>query len=657
MVRRLTNGRWGLTLLILGLMYIIMLGLIARPAAADPGITLVLNGSRVNPSVPAYTDSNGRTMVPVRFVMEHMGGRVEWLDAEQGIVVSRGATTLKMWIGKRQAQVNGQAIDLDTVPVLQDGTSMVPVRFVAQAFGGKVEWDDASRTVSIWLGTASPAGQVRITGSYVNVRTGPGTSYGVIDVLPRDTLVQLLATGDGWYQVQLPDGRQGWVSASYSEVLQGNNQPQDTNPPGNNQPGNGQSPGNNPSPGNNQPGNEEPPSGQPLGTAIIGNKPVAILAGPNPVEKQVGVAPAGSRLPIWQQKGDWWLVELDNGQRGWLASSLATFSPEKPGQDNGGSETGNGGTAPGKGNQGAGSSDSNSLKITGVTVNPGPDWIEVTVQGTRPFTFKSSRWADHLIFDIPGATLAVAPGQDKVEVNRQPLARVRLGQYDANTVRVVCDLNGAANFTTTTAGSTIIIRLQKPSVRGAKIVIDPGHGTDPQGSDPGAIGPSGVQEKDVNLAISRKLAELLRAAGATVYMTRDGETTPYTLSGRAYYANEVGADLFICIHSNASLSPSASGTSTYFYAPPGTALGEQRDARQRLATLIQRDLVAAIGRRDLGVKEANFAVLRNTKMPSVLVETAFISNPTEEQLLASPDFQALVAQGIFNGISDYLSGQ
>lgn len=644
MVRRFLYGRWGLRLLILALVYISTLGLMALPSTADPGITLVINGERANPSVAAYTDSNGRTMVPVRFVMENMGAKVDWLDAEQGIVISREATTIKMWIGKRQAQVNGHALDLDTAPVLKSGASMVPVRFITQAFGGKVEWDGASQTVSIWLGTASPSGQVRITGSYVNIRTGPGTAYEVIKVLPRDTLVQLLATGDGWYQVQLPDGSQGWVSASYAEVSQGNNQPPDTQPPNNNQTGDGQPPTNDPLPGNNQLGNKQPASGEPLGTAIISNKPVAILAGPTPVEKQVGIASAGSRLPIWQQEGSWWLVELDNGLRGWLASSLATFSPEKPeGSSNGGKEQGN--------------SNSDSLKITGVTVKPGPDWIDVTVQGTRAFTFKSSRWDGHLIFDIPGATLAVTPQQNTVEVNRQPLARVRLGQYDANTVRVVCDLNGAANFTSVTVGSTITIRLQKTSIRGSKIVIDAGHGTDPQGPDPGAIGPTGIQEKDVNLAMSRKLAELLRAAGATVYMTRDGETTPYTLAGRAYYANEVGADLFICIHSNASLSPSASGTSTYFYAPQGTVLEEQRDERQRLATLIQRDLVAAIGRRDLGVKEANFAVLRDTNMPSVLVETAFISNPTEEQLLASPDFQALVAKGIFNGINDYFSGQ
>ncbi|KYH31880.1 N-acetylmuramoyl-L-alanine amidase [Neomoorella mulderi] len=635
MDRRISTGRPGLLLLLLVLMYILTLGLKALPATAVPGVTLILNGTRVDPAVPPYIDGNGRTMVPLRFVMEYMGARVDWVEEEQGIVVNRGATTLKMWIGSRRASVNGQAILLDTTPVLKGNTTMVPVRFISQAFGGQVDWNAASQTVRITLGTVQGASQVRLTGSYVNIRSGPGLDYNILDVLPRGTVLRFTGEAPGWYQVQLNGGRQGWVSAAYAEPVYDNNLPGNGGPPGENPPTGGTQP----PAGNPLPGDGQPPAGQPLGLAVVGSRPVAILAGPSPVEKQVGTAAAGSKLPIWQKKGDWWQVEMANGQRGWLASALATFAPyEPPGGEPGGQQPG--------------------LQITGVTVVPAGDALQVTVKASGVFTYKTSSWNNRLIVDVAGAVLAVPEGQETVEVNRPPLARVRLGQYTADTVRIVFDLNGAARMNARPAADQggMIFLLEKPSLKGSKIVIDPGHGTDTNGADPGAIGPTGVKEKDVNLAMAQKLAALLRSAGASVYLTRNGETCPYTLAGRAYYANDLGADLFISIHSNASYSPDASGTSTYFYAPPDTALGQQREERRRLAAAIQSALVAAIGRKDLGVLEANFSVLRNTEMPSVLVETAFISNPTEEQLLNSPAFQARVAEGIFKGISAYFDG-
>lgn len=633
MIRKKLKSRW-VFLLMLMFFYILAWGLKTLPAAADPGIALFLNGVQVKPAVPPYIDANGRTMVPLRFIMEYMGARVDWLEKERGIVVTRGSITLKMWIDSRQAYVNGQSLTLDTTPVLKGDTTMVPVRFVSQAFGGRVEWEEATQSVKITLG-GSAGSQVRLTGSYVNIRSGPGLNYSIITTLPRDTVLSFLGEASGWYKVQLKDGRQGWVSASYAQLVGG---PSDNGGPSAGGPSEGDTKP--PAEDNRPPDGDQQTDGQPLGLAVIGSRPVAVLAGPSPVEKQVGTAAAGSRLPIWEQKGDWWQVEMDDGRRGWLARALATFAPYEPSEKEPNDSQDN-------------------LQITGVTVTTVGEAFKVTVKATGAFTFKTSRWDNRLIVDVPGAVLAVSSGQTTVEVNRPPLLRVRLGQYTKDTVRIVFDLNSSVRLRSQPAADQkgMIFLLEKSSVKGSKIVIDPGHGTDPEGRDPGAIGPTGVQEKDVNLAMAQKLAALLKQAGANVYLTRSDEICPYTLSGRAYYANDIGADLFISIHSNASLSPEASGTSTYFYAPEGTALGQQREERLRLATAIQNALVAVLGTKDLGVREANFAVLRNTDMPSVLVETAFISNPTEEQLLNNPTFQAKVAEGIFNGISAYFAGQ
>src|SRR5690606_37535935 len=138
--------------------------------------------------------------------------------------------------------------------------------------------------------------------------------------------------------------------------------------------------------------------------------------------------------------------------------------------------------------------------------------------------------------------------------------------------------------------------------------------------------------------------------GATVIMTRTGSTTNLDLAGRARIANDNNADIFVSIHCNSSTNPAISGTSTYYYAPQDSVLGAQRAARQRLATLVQRELVAQLGRRDIVILAANFAVLPETTVRSILVETAFISNKEEEQQLATEEFRAKAARGIANGI-------
>lgn len=601
-------GRTGLITCIVMVVYILLLVPFATPAVAGSGISLVLNGTKTEPTAEVYIDNNGRTMVPIRFIMEYMGASVEWLSGEKKVVVKRGTTTLEMRIDSTRAYINGQEITLDTVPVIKNSSTMVPVRFVSQAFGGAIGWDAGSRIVSISLGQDQGQGvsYVRITGSYVNFRSGPSLTSSILDVLPRGTVLKLLAVSNDWYQVQ-QENRTGWVSTSYSERVQDSDRNVIPSRPN-----------------------------TPIGTAVIGARPVAVLAGPSPVEGQVGTANSGSRLTIWQEMDGWWQVELEDGRRGWLPSSLATYAPYQPPDG----------------------SEQEYLEITGITVKLESDAVLVTVQANKSFSYRTSRWDNRLVVDIDGAELKIASGNNIVEVNKKPLIRVRSGQFTPDTVRIVFDLYGSAAMTSTAEGNGkgMVFQLREPSIQGARIVIDPGHGTDGKGTDPGAIGPGGTKEKDINLAVSLKLAELLKSAGASVFLTRSGESLPYYLAERAYYANDIGADIFVSIHCNASLSAEANGTSTFYYAPAGTELGEQRGERQRLASSIQRGLVNSINRKDLGIKESNFSVLRNTTMPSVLVEIAFISNPVEEKLLKDPVFQDKAAQGIFNGINDYFAG-
>ncbi|WP_422448189.1 N-acetylmuramoyl-L-alanine amidase [Thermoanaerobacterium sp. DL9XJH110] len=170
-----------------------------------------------------------------------------------------------------------------------------------------------------------------------------------------------------------------------------------------------------------------------------------------------------------------------------------------------------------------------------------------------------------------------------------------------------------------------------------RIVIDPGHG----GSDPGAVGPNGLKEAHVNLAVALKVAEKLRKAGVEVKLTRTSDVF-IDLQPRCDIANSFGADYFVSIHCNSAGTPKARGTETYCYKLGGKG--------EVLAKVIQAELIAATGRVNRGIKTANYYVLRRTNMPAVLTELAFISNPEEERLLSNPEFQEKFAIAIARGI-------
>ena len=180
-----------------------------------------------------------------------------------------------------------------------------------------------------------------------------------------------------------------------------------------------------------------------------------------------------------------------------------------------------------------------------------------------------------------------------------------------------------------------------------KIFIDPGHG----GPDPGAVG-NGVIEEYVNLNVSLELARLLRNAGYSVmlYRTTSDENVlsdkNADLRNRAAMANNWGADYFISIHTNSSERPAAQGVEAYVYRLGGTS--------QRLAQSIVDAVSDELGSVNRGVMQANFAVLRRTNMPAVLVELGYLTNQTEALNLNSPAWQKAVAKAIFNGIVSYV---
>ena len=181
------------------------------------------------------------------------------------------------------------------------------------------------------------------------------------------------------------------------------------------------------------------------------------------------------------------------------------------------------------------------------------------------------------------------------------------------------------------------------------ITLDPGHG----GSDPGAIGASGLKEKQITLEISMRVKELLEKEGAKVYMTRTTDKDVYApnasdraeLQARVNVAEKHNSDLFLSLHINSSVNKSVGGFSSYYY--PKT------DNDLKIAKTIQDKFAKNFGVDNLGVRQANFYVVKRCSMPATLLEMCFISNPKEEKLMKSKWFQKKTARLIVEGVKNY----
>jgi N-acetylmuramoyl-L-alanine amidase len=213
----------------------------------------------------------------------------------------------------------------------------------------------------------------------------------------------------------------------------------------------------------------------------------------------------------------------------------------------------------------------------------------------------------------------------------------------------------------------------------SRIVIDPGHG----GHDPGAL-KNGVSEAELVLDVALRLEELLLKQPATEVILTRRSNIYVPLDERTAIANREGADLFLSIHANASANLNARGIETYFLNFATTAdaeavaarensasgrtmsklpdiikaitLNNKRDESRDFAALVQRSLFQQLrtaGMRNLGVKQAPFAVLIGAEMPSILAEIAFVSNRQDQQLLKKASYRQKIAEALLAGIVRY----
>lgn len=189
----------------------------------------------------------------------------------------------------------------------------------------------------------------------------------------------------------------------------------------------------------------------------------------------------------------------------------------------------------------------------------------------------------------------------------------------------------------------------EPKKLGPLIIIDPGHGGEDRGTE-SPFKPS-YQEKSLTLTTSRMVRDFLKQMGYQTQMTRNDDTF-IPLKMRATIANEAKSALFVSIHYNSAPSKDANGIEVFYYQSETDKT--RMEASKKLASIILSKVIERTQAKSRGVKAANFAVIRETNMPAILIEGGFLTNQEEMQKIKDPAYIKQLALGIAQGVDQYL---
>ena len=284
--------------------------------------------------------------------------------------------------------------------------------------------------------------------------------------------------------------------------------------------------------------------------------------------------------------------------------------------------------------------------VLSARITPSADWVDLVFPMSEPVPFlveEAPRSLELTLYGVKTSVDVVAfAGNDSL------IRTVRATQVTSDRAEVTIALDDAPfGYQALWEDGRFILRVRRTPLvdagsplRGLVIAVDPGH------PPIGATGPTGLYEGDAVLEIGRRLQFMLEERGATVVMTRT-DPGPVPLGDRPIIARRANAHAFVSIHLNAypdGVNPFvANGTGTYYYYPHS----------ERLARAVQRRLLPELGLRNVGVFQQSFAVVRNSWMPAILAEGAFLMIPEQEAALRTTEYQDAYARGIVRGLEDF----
>lgn len=562
----------------------------------EVGITLLLNGRAVDTDIPPII-INDRTYAPARALFEKMGAEVLWDEGSRAVTVSGDGFKVVLTIDSRIARVNGRTVSMDTPPkIIADanviGRTMLPVRFVSESLGFTVGWNEGKRIVSIDSAISS-ATPMPTPAAAPAVKKITNRAEGGADIVEIE-VSKAAAPSIAKYK----DPERLVIDFEGFTLL---------------------------------------PSSAQTGKAGVNIKNV--------------------RYAYHEGKYTRVVIDLNNEVDYKIAEAGGLYT----------------------------------ITLTGAALqnitykNAGSPSLSVKTKGAIT---EVSAADDSFVFSAADKDL----GKGILNIGDLYIESIELRPKGSETLIIVSTRAKLGYKISEKAGEKIISfeghALAPVSLsliggaKGKKVVLDAGHG----GSDPGTVvknehGISDIYEKDLNLDITLKTAELLKKAGAQVILTRDGDVYP-SLEERVSLANSREADIFVSIHNNSFTNPDAQGHIVFCYIPPPASpapegLGElepkgdepepkgdepaaKKDeggvTSRRLAEHVLKEMTASMGTTSRGVQDGTrYYVVRSTKMPAVLVECAFLTNPGELEMMMTDEFREKTARGIAKGIISALN--
>ena len=276
-------------------------------------------------------------------------------------------------------------------------------------------------------------------------------------------------------------------------------------------------------------------------------------------------------------------------------------------------------------------------------------WVEIRLPLSRKVLYRFCETADnrHIALELYGVVSHIDMVSYAPEIF--PIEEIRWEQPADHVLRLEIQLvHSIWGYKVDWDEGDMVLKIRKPPrldrrVKGLVIAIDPGHG----GDDFGAVGPTGLKEKDVNLTAALDLAEYLSKKGVRVILTRIDDFA-IGLQERIRIAEDAEADLMVSIHHNAlpdGVNPfDEFGTGTYYYQPQS----------REMARYVQKELVKRLRFPDEGIYYNNLALVRPTAMPSILIEAAYIMFPDHERRMVEEKYTEQMAKAVYRGICKYL---
>ncbi|OLS41578.1 SH3 domain-containing protein [Bacillus sp. MRMR6] len=463
----------------------------------------------------------------------------------------------------------------------------------------------------------------------LRVRSGPGTNFRIIGNLTKGQAITVLAENENWLKIEASFG-EGWVSRQYVDMKSTTKTTTTKTDP-------------------NSIANTKG-----MVTALLN-----VRDKPSSSSTVVGKVASGTSIKIFSKQSNWLEIEF-NGQKAWVSADYVQTG-EKTSQVSGGSGPIGTVTASNLSVRTDPSLDSSVIGSiqqgqTFTIVDEKNNWVKIEY---KPGTFG---WAAGWYFSKGQSKSTAAPNDSKITIlhngtnirssaDGQASVLLRANEGESFAIKSVKNdwyeitlANGVSGYvagwivTTNTSSSRIEKQGAGSYLKYKTIVIDPGHG----GIDNGATGVNGTLEKELTLRTAKLLSDKLKAAGATVFLTRSNDSF-LPLPSRVRIASIHQADAFISLHYDSNLNRSVRGMTGYYY----------HSYQKQLAEYVYNAANAQTKLKSRGVRQGNYHVIRENRQPSVLMELGYLSNLDEEMMMRTGQFQENAATGLFNGLARY----